>query len=381
MKKIYALIPALAFSGALLAQIPTTPTGEKISMTEVKNLKHAKMSKIESSRSANTLTWYVDYSASNFDDGSYVWLFNSSYVSTDSSLNYAGVAMAELTGFTDYADISGTQNTYSPYPQIPITIDSIWAYVTHENNSGNWNYFRMKIATLNGSGALTTSSSTLWSQTDSANTTQSPGGNWVGTGAGYLLEYAPNYTTNNGQRVGLVLEYIDPSKQDSFSIQAGYVDDGTGKALQSAFPYSYMRYPPFIPSITKNSNVGYGNPVGSNGWFEAQNWGIWAKITFPDPAIWASVGNVENSVGTLYQNLPNPFNGTTDIRYNLAKESNIALEVHDITGKLVKRVEEGNKAAGKHTLTLDASNLKKGIYFYTLKTDGGSLTRKMVITQ
>lgn len=380
MKKIYAILPAVLLSGVMVAQqVPTgAAKGAPVNMTEVKDLKRAHQTPIDNSRSAN-ITMYVDYSALAFDDNGYVWQYSSSYTSIDSSLNYAGVAMAELSGFTDYNDVPGTTISFTPYPNIPLTIDSIWAYVTHENNSGNYDKITMKIVTLNSSGALYTGSSTLWSMTDSSNVTLSPGGNWIGTGAGLVLEYAPNFTTTSGQRVGIVLDYIDPSKTDTFSIQAGFVDDGAGGTMtQSPYPYSYMRYPPFIPSITKNSTVGYGNPVGSSGWFEAQNWGMWAKVTFPDPT---GINGIENNTAALYQNAPNPANGITTIRYDLNKESNIVFEIHDITGKLVKRIDEGQKFSGKHFITLNSSDLKKGVYFYTLTTGEGSLTKKMIITE
>jgi hypothetical protein len=382
MKKIYTLIPSLLFACVVTAQqVPVMPgnSGAPVNMSEVKNLKRSQMGTIDNSRSAANITMYIDYSASAFDDGSYVWRFNSNYGGTDTALNYVGVALAELTGFTDYADVAGTYTSFTPYPGIPVTIDSIYAYFTHENNSGQYDRLVAKIVTLNSSGALATSASTLWSQTDSFNVSQSSGGSWLGTGAGFIMGYEPNFTTNPGQRVGIVFEYWDPTKLDTFSIQAGFVDDGTGgTTIQSPFPYSYMRYPPFITTVSKNANIGYGTPVGSAGWFEAQNWGIWAKVTYPDPT---GINGVENNVAALYQNTPNPFNGMTTIRYDLDKDSRIEFEIHDITGKLVKHIDEGQMASGKHTITLNSTDLTKGVYFYTLKTEAGSLTKRMIITQ
>jgi hypothetical protein len=41
--------------------------------------------------------------------------------------------------------------------------------------------------------------------------------------------------------------------------------------------------------------------------------------------------------------------------------------------------EQGNKAAGKHSVTIESSSLGSGVYFYTLKAGDTRLTKKMVI--
>jgi hypothetical protein len=117
---------------------------------------------------------------------------------------------------------------------------------------------------------------------------------------------------------------------------------------------------------------------GTDGENYFQNGSIWVYVTVID-----NVGVSENEAAgiKLYQNVPNPSAQTTEISYTLAKAGEVSFEIYDIAGKLVSAVNEGNKPAGKHKLTLDTSTLTSGTYFYTLKSEGTSLTRKMVVAE
>ncbi|WP_421775250.1 T9SS type A sorting domain-containing protein [Gracilimonas sp.] len=85
---------------------------------------------------------------------------------------------------------------------------------------------------------------------------------------------------------------------------------------------------------------------------------------------------------SLNQNYPNPFNPSTMIRYQLAENSLVRLEVFDVTGRKVAVLVNGErKAAGTHQVTFDAGNLASGIYFYRLETAGQTLTQKMLLVK
>jgi hypothetical protein len=82
---------------------------------------------------------------------------------------------------------------------------------------------------------------------------------------------------------------------------------------------------------------------------------------------------------TLLGNFPNPFNPTTQIRFDVADANTISLQVFDITGQLVSTLASGYYPAGSHQVTFDASALPSGVYFAQLS--GGSVTKtiKMVL--
>jgi len=90
--------------------------------------------------------------------------------------------------------------------------------------------------------------------------------------------------------------------------------------------------------------------------------------------------DVSSAISSLGQNYPNPFKQTTEISYELANGSNVMIEVMDLSGRQVMEVNEGFKPAGKHTKVLNVGNLDAGIYFYTLKADGFTETKRMIVS-
>ena len=81
----------------------------------------------------------------------------------------------------------------------------------------------------------------------------------------------------------------------------------------------------------------------------------------------------------LAQNYPNPFNPTTTIRYSVPKNSLVTLKVYDILGNEVTTLVNEEKTIGTYEVQFDASGLASGIYFYQLKADNYSNTKKLIL--
>lgn len=85
----------------------------------------------------------------------------------------------------------------------------------------------------------------------------------------------------------------------------------------------------------------------------------------------------------LFQNYPNPFNASTVISYQLTVNSVVSLNVYNLIGQQVGIVFMGEKPAGYHQETWDASSLASGIYVYELTTIDTSnkhtTSRKMMV--
>jgi hypothetical protein len=81
---------------------------------------------------------------------------------------------------------------------------------------------------------------------------------------------------------------------------------------------------------------------------------------------------------SLHQNYPNPFNSTTNIEFSIPENSDVEIAVYDVLGREVRTLLNANKQAGNYSLKFDASDLSGGIYFYTLKTQSNSITKKMI---
>jgi len=83
----------------------------------------------------------------------------------------------------------------------------------------------------------------------------------------------------------------------------------------------------------------------------------------------------------LSQNYPNPFNPRTTIEYKIPKDEFVKLTVYDITGRVVKELVNGYKAAGMYNVEFDASSHASGTYFYKLEAEDYKSIQKMMVVK
>jgi hypothetical protein len=89
---------------------------------------------------------------------------------------------------------------------------------------------------------------------------------------------------------------------------------------------------------------------------------------------------------SLSQNYPNPFNPMTTIRYTIPEVKEkvpVQLTIHDLRGRLVRRLFRGEQSSGYYQLTWDGRDeagqaVGSGIYLYTIHA--GSYIEKMKMT-
>jgi hypothetical protein len=81
----------------------------------------------------------------------------------------------------------------------------------------------------------------------------------------------------------------------------------------------------------------------------------------------------------LFQNIPNPFNSTTQIGFTLPNADDVMFTVFDINGKQLYK-SSGKYQKGYNTISLDINNLvANGVMYYQLETKSHSATRKMIV--
>lgn len=88
-----------------------------------------------------------------------------------------------------------------------------------------------------------------------------------------------------------------------------------------------------------------------------------------------------SALSSLDQNYPNPFAASTEISYELGQAQDVSIEITDMTGRMVMRIDQGRKPAGTHTFTVNAQSLESGIYFYTLKAGQFEETKRMIVSK
>ncbi len=83
---------------------------------------------------------------------------------------------------------------------------------------------------------------------------------------------------------------------------------------------------------------------------------------------------------------PNPFNPVTKIRFALTQAGPVALDVYDISGRLVTTLVHGDLPAGRHEAVWlgedsHGHSVATGVYLYRLDAEGEVLTRKMTLVR
>jgi subtilisin-like proprotein convertase family protein len=91
------------------------------------------------------------------------------------------------------------------------------------------------------------------------------------------------------------------------------------------------------------------------------------------------ISNVIPGTYALYQNYPNPFNPATNIKFDIAKASNVKLVVYDILGREVRTLVNEFKNPGSYELKFDGLNIASGTYFYRIEAGDFVEIKKMVL--
>jgi M6 family metalloprotease-like protein len=78
-------------------------------------------------------------------------------------------------------------------------------------------------------------------------------------------------------------------------------------------------------------------------------------------------------------NYPNPFNPSTQIKYELPKSSFVTIKIYNAIGEEVAKLINEFKSSGSYSVTFDGSNFGSGIYFYSIEAGQFKETKKMVL--
>jgi hypothetical protein len=104
-------------------------------------------------------------------------------------------------------------------------------------------------------------------------------------------------------------------------------------------------------------------------------------ISVNDPIGIADPPRSGSPIAALFPLYPNPFAGSTDIRYRLQQGADVSLAVFDATGRFIARLARGARSEGEHAIRWDATGLPSGLYFVRLATPAGTHVEKVILAQ
>ncbi len=86
----------------------------------------------------------------------------------------------------------------------------------------------------------------------------------------------------------------------------------------------------------------------------------------------------------LQQNYPNPFNNTTTIIFTVPQAIQAELVIYDVAGQKIKTLFSGKTVSGNNRYrwngkTEQGKEAASGLYFYRLKTNRGSIVKKLIL--
>jgi hypothetical protein len=101
-------------------------------------------------------------------------------------------------------------------------------------------------------------------------------------------------------------------------------------------------------------------------------------------AIGVIVGTEEEEVTqpshfALVGNYPNPFNNSTIIKFRLAGESPVRLDIYNLQGQKVESLLDGILSSGEYDVVWNAGSVSSGVYFYKLDVGSRTSVKKMTL--
>ena len=85
----------------------------------------------------------------------------------------------------------------------------------------------------------------------------------------------------------------------------------------------------------------------------------------------------------LHQNFPNPFNPSTEIRFDLPEAGNVNLSIYNLMGQKIRSLSSEMMTPGYHAIIWDGTNdmgsqVSTGMYFYAIQSSEFQATKKML---
>ena len=206
---------------------------------------------------------------------------------------------------------------------------------------------------------------------------------WTFGGGDYPLPVELSSFTAQAGDGGVTLRWVTESETDNlgFHIYRAFGEDAeyerlTAEVIQGAGTATSSREYAF-PDIRLTNGITY--------WYKLEDVAFDGTRTMHGPiAVTPQAEVVAEIQGLpaefeLSQNVPNPFNPSTTISYDLPEASDVTLTIFTVTGQDVATVVSGAQEPGHYEVMWDGSGFANGVYLYRLEAGDFVETRRMLL--
>ena len=162
--------------------------------------------------------------------------------------------------------------------------------------------------------------------------------------------------------VGGAINYNIQYKPSSSSTWTSTTSAVTNKTLTGLIPDTHYDYQ--VQTMCSDSSVGTFS----------------SSDTFTTKRATIGISELEQRIsGSVY---PNPATGSFTVEFNVPDAGTVAVEVTDVTGRVVCSLFSGNVNAGENVMTFERGRLPAGVYMLLLKADSKvTWHKKLVIAE
>lgn len=111
---------------------------------------------------------------------------------------------------------------------------------------------------------------------------------------------------------------------------------------------------------------------------------IWVDDVCLEAVATTSTPDARVNAQLLHQNMPNPFSPSTRIGFEIEERGSVRISVYDVAGRYITTLADRVFPDGAHSVIWDGRTAQgipaaAGIYYYTMRTDAGQTTRRMML--
>ena len=201
---------------------------------------------------------------------------------------------------------------------------------------------------------------------------------------------------HTGVTIPYQIRWSNSNSWQSHSLKTGFIKThwSNGQNIPSNYPKIRFDHIAGDQVVTHRTyNLGTVQSRGNNDHapiyrFQYNRWGNRLNL-FRDAPAAPALSQAAPEETVLLSNYPNPSNPETWIPYHLAKPAAVTVTIYAADGRLIRTLALGHQPAGVYqdrsrAAYWDGTNAQgepvaSGVYFYTLKTEDFTATRKMLI--